>query len=240
MRYLTLALVLTVASASYAQGTVDLKFVGTGKGRTDLYLKFDDKQANVFAGQLFHEAKGGVGSLAYLSGKTVTTYCAEATEYVSRTFTDYAAVKPSGLAPSIWKTNGAAKDTAIDMLYRNAAGNQTKATVDKDYAAAFQLAVWKIGYDFNGSDSSLDFSSGRFKAGMTSTTGLNTTITGYLTQLFSGIGTSAFPANTSSVVGLTSDCAQDQLIEAVPEPASMAVLGGGALMMLRRRKQKKA
>lgn len=241
MKKLSLILAsITLAGIAAAQDTTNMKFVGTGKGRNDIQIKFDGVKKNVFAGQLNHSFKGGVGSLAWLNDKTIATYCSEPTQVVSSSRIQYSRVDVPQLDPNVWSVNGQAKKNAIDQLMRTAYGTVTSAATTNTMAAAFQIAVWKIGYDFDGTAGSLDVNAGRFRAGMNNGSQLSGDLKAQVDTFLRSSVTTTNVSGLGNVIALHSDCNQDQLT-AVPEPASMAALGIGIVgLMRRRRNQKKA
>lgn len=228
---------IALAGLAVAKDTTNMKFVGTGKGRNDIQIKFDGAKKNVFAGQLNHSFKGGVGSLAWLNDKTISTFCSEPTQYVSSTRIQYERVDVPQLDPNVWSINGQAKKSAIDQLMRVAYSTVTNAATTNDMAAAFQIAVWKIGYDFDGTAGSLNVNSGRFRVGMSNGTQISGNLKSQVDSLLAASVTTKPVTGYGSVIALHSDCNQDQLT-AVPEPASMAALGIGIAGLLRRRAKK--
>lgn len=227
---------VAIGAIASANDTTNLKFVGTGIGRNDINIKFDSHSENVFAGQLKHSFTGGVGSLEWLNGKTISTYCSEPTQTVTSTRSQYERVGIPQLDPHVWSVNGAAKTSAIESLFNAAYGSVTSAATTRDMAAAFQIAVWKIGYDYDGTAASLNMSSGRFHASLRGGSALDTGLQAQLNNFF---GAAQKGSQSCNVIALHSDCSQDQLTT-VPEPATMAALGVGLAGILRRRRQKKA
>ncbi|MEQ1823137.1 MAG: PEP-CTERM sorting domain-containing protein [Fimbriimonadaceae bacterium] len=227
----------TFATAAFAQDTTNLKFVGVGKGRSDITINYDGNRANVFAGELKHLASGGVGSLKWLDGQTISTFCSEPAQYVSRQGTGYTQVDIPQLDPNAWKINGDAKRAAVNNLFRYGFNSVTGAGADSSRAAAFQIAVWKIGYDFDGSVDSLNLGTGRFRAGMKNGGSLDAQIQVNLNDLLNG-ATAVGPERkgVTRVIAFHSDCNQDQ-ITAVPEPATLAAIGIGLAGIMRRRKK---
>jgi MYXO-CTERM domain-containing protein len=111
-----------------------------------------------------------------------------------------------------------------------AGGSQYGANAD--LAAAFQIAVWEVANDYDGTAASLSIAAGNLQG-----PSLSAAIVGNLTTLF------AAAANTSGLgsqlVGLGNASFQDQIIDptaAIPTPGAVVMLGLAGLVGMRRRR----
>ncbi|MBL8764899.1 MAG: hypothetical protein JNM07_11580 [Phycisphaerae bacterium] len=216
----------TFVAASACADTVQLKYTGTGKYRT-VTAAGTIFSGNVKAGELLHEAQSGNGEASVLSG-TISTFCTELTQSVTTSFKTYT-IRTVDQAPRPGGGMGGDKAGLIYDLYNGAAERQYESN---DKAAAFQLLIWEIVYDYNGSSlSSIDYSVGALR----------------FTNLGSGVVTwfNTFKALLGQhTVALylraaTNDTKQDQLIRIptqVPLPGSIGLgIMGLSVMGLRRR-----
>ncbi len=225
-----IAIAGTIAAASAATADhIDMKFNGTGQGR-NVWTSFNGNARNLFAGQLRHQVTGGEGLGAELAGD-YNTFCADLYEYVTSSNVEYEIVplrEVPGNAPM-----GADRAAAVRDLFAATGGDATLGTATKDYAAAFQIAVWEIvsDYDANVGAGSLNLSDGTFRAGQNNNTELNSGIMDHVNDLFGAVGGSYGPA---TVIAVTRNGAQDQLF-AVPAPATAGLLLGGLAFGRRRR-----
>jgi hypothetical protein len=160
-----------------------------------------------------------------------TTFCIELTQDISPgnpytyTLTDLAnAPKPGTSQTGNGNGMGATKATEISELW---AKYYSSIGTSGTNAAAFQLAIWKIEYDWNnlpaqGTDF---FTSGNFQAsGNAPVTQLATTWLTYLEQhpnLPQAVG----------LVALTSPGSQDQVTQVLPAPPGLCLAGAGALCL---------
>src|SRR5690606_15192937 len=83
-------------------------------------------------------------------------------------------------------------------------------------AAAFQVALWELAFDFQGGDStSIDLDDGAFE--LNSTGSVKTTANGWLGQIMANFG-----SGQTHLAGLHHDHKQDQVV-VVPLPAPVAM-----------------
>jgi hypothetical protein len=123
---------------------------------------------------------------------------------------------------------GTAKADAIGRLW-NGFYSQSMSLPN---AAAFQLAIWRIEYDW-GSSTLEDFTTGNFRANSSNTDG-NAAITQAQVLLGHVINNDyGYTVGAPNLVALTGACIQDQVSQ-TPEPTSLclSVIGGLALSIV--------
>ncbi len=225
------AAVALAASAACAD-VVDMRFTGTGAGRA-VSIRSSGIDGHVFAGQLMHHIDASDPHAA-LDGDWLT-YCTDYYEYVSSSTREF---KVSNLADAPDNAPmGDLKAQAIVDIYAYADGAQLDPNADNDFAAAFQIAIWEIIDDYNGSSSSLDVASGDFKAWTSSSrrggSSLDDDIQDYLDDLFDAVGSGA---RVPGLYALINHRKQDQIV-LVPAPPAFAGLGAAGLLAARRRRR---
>lgn len=232
----TIAIIAAATSIASAD-IVNMKFVGTGAGRS-VKLNFNDESMNVFAGELEHQVQGAESPNSFLNGN-LFTYCADITEHVISDFADYQVtsvdyVPVSDGVPAMNNT----KSSAIRALYATTMDSHINRSFNKSQAAAFQITVWEIVNDYNGNESSIDVSAGALTFSKTNGKALQNSIASAVEefkQLMSS-GLNSGYGNFDGVIGLANDGAQDQL--AIPAPGAFALLATGGLLTTRRRRNK--
>src|ERR1051326_7527182 len=138
--------VLGAAGAARAD-TVNLNFVSSGSGRI-LHASLGGQSWDMFAGRLVHHASRGTGPLSGMPS-SIQTFCVDPLQAPAAAASPYTTSSIATLSGNTGLTNlGFAKQQAIYDLYQAAAGRQF--TLGLDYAAAFQLAVWEVVYDYSG------------------------------------------------------------------------------------------
>lgn len=230
----TMLIVTGAAAAVASADTVNLRYLGAGRGET-VRIYLDDHAMNVFAGQLRHEFTDGDGILQDYNGEQIT-YCTDLTQYVDRQGTEYEVRDLTELpdAPHIPHMS-AFQAQALRDLFAFAAGKQVSESVDNAFAAAFQLMIWEIVWDLDDGEGVNDLSLhyGNFRAKNRNGDSLPNAIKNAFSNLRGALG---MDTNDRTLIGLASDCAQDQLFQ-VPTPGSMALVGMAGLLAAKRRRK---
>jgi hypothetical protein len=221
-----------IATSAQADA-VDLQLVDYGAGR-NIRVRHEGLSWDTFAGQLVHQMSNGTGQFAGMNG-TCTTFCTDLLQSVSNFGSTYTAAEV-GAAPN-GLPMGAAKAAAINNLYSFAAGRQFESGSTagaRNFAGAFQIAIWEVVADYDGSLASLDHTLGDFRATKVNGSSLNGGMQKMLGDLFESIGRES---SHSDLMALTSEGAQDQLV-VMPVPAAVLLGGlglGGVVAFGRRR-----
>lgn len=216
MRTLTIAVAaIGMSAGAAAADTVNLQFSHTGSGR-NVRMTVGSNSFNCFAGQLVHNFSNGTGAAGGLTGSRIT-YCSDLLQHVTSSTSTYTVTGIQNLPGGAGM--GAAKAQAIYDMYAYANGSQFGA--DADMAAAFQLAIWEVIFDYNAGDSSsLNLASGTLKAKNTDGSALSASVLAKAALLFSAIGSNA--AQTG-LMGFASGSYQDQIVQIVPIPAAALI-----------------
>lgn len=231
MKILALSIVATAAASANA-GFVDMKYLGAGEG-SNVRITLNGNSSNVFAGQLRHRITNGSGADAALNGDH-RTFCADLYQTVSSSYTAYEIVEIDQVSNS--HPMGNVKAGAIRAIYTASGSAALQNGAASSLATAFQLAIWEIVTDFDGTLASLSVTAGDFKAKKTDGSALSSTVQSYLGTFFAAAVSNNEGA--PQLVGLRSDCAQDQLLMgySIPTPGTAVLAGLGALCVGRRRR----
>lgn len=216
-------------SSALAANTVEMRQIGIGLGR-EVKVLHGAGSFNTFAGEIVHEFRNGVGLGEQFNGRTMSTYCAEITEGVSPAFITYEVTDDVGTIPV--PAMGAARGGAINDMFAMLISTQSEGGFDNDWAAAFQIAVWDVTYDYDagvGRDS-LDVATGDMKTQSTSGASLDAGLLSKIDVYFDAIGVASSEFN---VLGFHNESSQDQI---VPTPGAIALGSLGLLLVGRRRK----
>lgn len=218
-----------LSQAAFAVNTVEATRVGYGLTQNICVTGTQVGGTFTFpVGQFVYNFRNGVGEGALLSGDTIS-FC---TDLAQDVFPGYALynVMPLAAAPDPGPVMGAAKAQAIADVWAAAAGQQFTSAA---YAAAMQMLVWDIAYDFTGSASSVDVAAGNVQYQVTSSTvGHFASTVAIFDSLKAAIGSNA-PLGVLRAV--TNGQNQDQLVF-IPAPGAIALFGAAALMVARRRR----
>lgn len=226
---LALVAIATTAGTAAAQ-TVTVAGTGTGAGRT-VNVTYQGTARSVFAGQINLSLTNS--STGLYNGSWIS-FCTELNQFI---FIGGAPQVYNFMAVSDLPNPGAAmgvtRANAIARMYKSANGTQYAAAAS-DLAAAFQIAVWEISSDYDGTAASLNMSVGTMQAA-----GLSSAITTQLTTLFAAA--SSTTGAMSTLVGLGNATYQDQIIEAgsqIPTPGAVAMLGLAGVAGIGRRRRR--
>jgi hypothetical protein len=129
------------------------------------------------------------------------------------------------------------KADAIRALYSATASTLMAGGLSNAYATAFQLVVWEIVDDFDGTAGSINADAGNLILTATDGNAMDADILNAMaaltTDMMNAIATGG--GSFSNVIGLANAGFQDQLV-LVPAPGAMALMGLGGLVASRRRR----
>jgi len=242
--YCVIGAVLALAGTAAAD-QVRLKTTGLvtgGVARVESSLK-GSGAFNVNAGQIKHTVDSSDSSL--VSVGDLLTFCTEIAQTTSGSFHDFDikniadAPDPEGALGPI----GSDKAEAIGRLYHYVVkdlGKDLQSTLDNDFAAAFQLAIWEIVEDFDKTaiDGGLAAGSGDFKV-LDFSRSSGTTASGVSTDFDTLIGVAKDTSLSGLRLGaLTNPDRQDQIIIIpLPGTAGLAAFGLAGVGLAARRRR---
>ena len=217
---------LVLSGAAHAD-LVSVRCTGLGAGR-NVSVTHGTTTSSVFAGQIRLTLTNSTGQ--NLNGLW-TSFCTELNQfiYVNGAVQNYTILPVSDL-PIPGAGMGSVRATAIARMYAAAAG--TQFGTNSDIAAAFQIAVWEVSMDYDGTSGSLNTGVGSFKGN-----NLSAAINGHLTNLFAAAANTG--GVTSNILGIGNTTYQDQILDlsnGIPAPGAMALLGLAGVVGGRRRK----
>ncbi|MFN0012044.1 MAG: Cys-Gln thioester bond-forming surface protein [Phycisphaerales bacterium] len=226
-----------LAGAAFAAPTAEMAFTGAGKG-SNVKIVFNGNSFNAFSGQLKHTISGATGLNSVINGDR-RTFCIDLSQHVNKNTNTYEIVdivaEVSGISPAFAGVRGAAI-SGIYNTFGSAAIGSTNAT-SNDFAAAFQLAVWELAYDFTGVASSINLAAGVASFKKTDGSALSGGILTQFNNIISAVGNGPVAAG---LVALRSGNYQDQLVYVpgtlIPSAGSAAMAALGGLLIARRRR----
>lgn len=228
-------------AGSAAADSIDLTFTGRGLGWGNKITLDGVSTNNVFTGELMHSFTNGTGGMSALNGLTLATYSVEFEQPRSWLGSCYDVVDPATLP--VGDGMGDARAWAIDSVFAYAGTIGTTDVNDaRSLAAATQMVIWEIIYDFDptvrgGGLGTIDITSGHLSATQTRNDHpLSNTIMRHFNTLRDyGIGYGA----RGSTIGLGSPGFQDQVAAVAVVPLPSAACAGfvslGLLAARRRR-----
>ena len=225
--------------ASAAPETVDMKFTGTGPGQA-VKVTYGSSARDLFVGQLKHTISAGTGWAASLVGDQ-RTYCADLDQYVSGNTSAFTVQPVAVRASQIDGSRAAGITSALSAVYTAFGSSAALGTASNDLAAAFQIAVWEICYDYNAAvgPSSISLTSGVVRFAQTNGSPL---AAGVVNQFNAIVATLGNESGGPGLYALMSPANQDQLIYVsglVPTPGTAGLLGLGCLASFSRRRDRR-
>jgi len=222
----------TALVAATAHGGVELTFLEKGAG-SNVSVTFFGETRDVFAGQLIHQVAGLEGGLSSFNGRQVT-FCPDFPEPVATGPTMFKLVDLADVPVTLDQHSqrvDAAQADAIRRLFSNGGSALVDGSGDNDRATAFQLVLWEIIYDFDGSQASIDVDAGNISVIEFGGAALSAGIMADIADL------SDFALNgdvTTGVLALAEEGVQDQIF--IPTPAPLALGAAFGLVAARRRR----
>jgi hypothetical protein len=235
MRNILMAGVVVSMAGVASADTVKLQYEGMGYARS-VRVTIGSSTFNTSAGQMMHKFTNGNGVATQLNGQTKVTFCTDLTEGATSNGAIYTVAPIANLPQtSGWPAMGSTRAQGVYNLYATAAGLQNGTS--NDWAAAFQIALWEVVYDYSGTSASLSLTAGNFKAKDTDGTSLTSSIATKVATLFAGVVGSS--VTQTGLMGLTNNGCQDQIVQVdtivpLPGAASMGLAALGAGFMVRR------
>lgn len=227
--------IAAIAALASAAPTVDVKFLGVGKGQ-NLTITFNGSNQNVFVGQLRHQLSNATDGYSWINGEH-RTYCTDLYQYVTSTTKAYGIEQVKNMPGA--SPMGLAKAEAIRALFAVADANVDTINASNDYATGFQLAIWEIVTDYTGSNfaiSSSNFTTGNFKAKQTNGSALSTNVVSVASSAYNAaLNYLQTNGQDTGILGISSGTNQDQLLR-VPTPGVLTLAGLGGLLCTRRRR----
>ncbi len=222
-KILSIAIVAGLASVAAAD-IVSLEFDGVSRGRNTGIDQNGSGFYNVFAGSVIHNVEGV---------RTVT-YCIDPDQWAQTATANFERDTLEGAFVN--RTDSQAKAWAVAELADIAGPSIWTESVDRDLAAAFQIAIWEIVLDYDSvlGGSSLDLGDGDFRAAGTGGSSISSSIMGYYDDL---LGAMSFgQTSTAGYEAYTNSASQDFFTQ-IPTPGT-AVLGLLALPMVATRRRR--
>lgn len=252
MRTTIVALAIAAGASTAMADTVQLRTIGLVSGTSGTAMVTSVMRdgagatsRSVSAGQIHHK----LGASA--TAKDLYTFCTEIAQTTSSSLSTFHVQKELKDAPIPGAGMGQAKADAIGRMYKWAMTEAFGGGVDvfdklpgglaggtANFAVAFQLAIWEVVEDYNGTAASLSSALGNFTVEDFSTSGSTTDagVQGFFNTLI-GIAGDLTRSVETRLGALTSGSRQDQII-LIPLPSSAGLAAAGliGLAAIRRRR----
>lgn len=237
MKNTAIAIVAAAIATSASANVLDMQYISMGPG-SDIRLHLGGDIHDTFAGELNHEISNASAGYEYLNGMQ-RSFCPDRTQNVSASAArEYCvtAIENIPLANDA-SPMGALKADAMRSLYASEATTLLAGGLSNAYAAAFQLVMWEIVDDFDGSAASIDVDAGNIIVTQQDDSALDAAILAEISTLTTNMMNSLASggANFQDAIGMTHESFQDQIV-LVPAPGAMALMTIGGLMVSRRRR----
>ena len=229
----TAGIVLALTASAPAE-TVYLDWGYTGLGHSVQWSNNGGASFNSnFAGQLIANLDDSNGTNGTVGGVPVngeyTMFC---TELVQGAGDGIFEVVDVGSAPVPGGGMGATKAQGIVDIYHDHSSTALATSGGggtNNFSAAFQIAIWEIAHDYDGTAASLNLSGGTFEV-----QNVNATTMGHVATILNSVG---LGHSMPGLYALVLDGRQDMIILVpLPPTALLGVAGLGGLIWLRRRK----
>lgn len=229
---------LALASAALAAPTAQMAFTGTAKG-SNVKILFGSQSFNAFSGQLQHTISNATGLYSSINGAR-RTFCIDLSQHVSSNTNTYDIVDITTETAGLSSTYASVRGSALSSIY-NTYGAQaigTTSSTTNDFAAAFQLAVWELAYDYTGVGSSINLAAGTARFQTTGGAALSGGILSAFNTIMGSVGSAQV---LPGLVALRSGSYQDQLVYVpgtlIPSAGSATMAALGGLLIARRRRR---
>lgn len=232
MRHTSVAAIAFAASAALSgvasADLVTVQCTGVGAGRSVSVTHLGTVRS-VFAGQILLTLTNSTSGTLNGSWRS---FCTELSQYI---YINGAAQSYQVLAvkdvPVPGPSMGQVRADAIGRMYTAAAAAQYGT--DADFAAAFQIAVWEVANDYDGTQASLNLAAGNLQG-----PSLSAAVITPLTTLLAAAGDTTRSA--AQLFGIGNASFQDQILDpasAIPTPGSVVMLGLAGLVGFGRRRK---
>lgn len=233
-----LAAVPALASLAHAQ-TAQLSYRRLNAGQSVSWSQ-DGTGRNTWVGSFVMLINASDGPMSGMEGQEINVFCLDPLQNIGAGPADYSQTTPSGLQMAA--SNGSAKEAAVRRLL-GFSNNQHNTTTNANYATAFQLALWEVARDYDGSLASLNPFSGGFRYDESSLGGDAAAVKTDLFAMLAAAGDPNGALTTDTVFSLRNDTYQDLIhtrppLNSVPEPTALALLGVGVLGLGAHRRRK--